>query len=123
MPVSADEAAELAPRRDSAVWRYAGDARLLAGAGYALLLQVSHPTVGAGVSEHSNFKADPWGRLFRTLDYSYSMVDGGPELAREVGARVFGTAKRGLRRDTRKRGGFPGRGEGWDEGRSLRSEC
>jgi uncharacterized protein (DUF2236 family) len=101
MPASVEEAAELVPRRGSVVWRYAGDARLLAGAGYALLLQVSHPTVGAGVTEHSNFKADPWGRLFRTLDYSYSMVYGGPELAREIGARVFGMHKRikGVRPD------------------------
>jgi uncharacterized protein (DUF2236 family) len=42
--------------------------RLFTAAGDALLLQVSHPTVGAGVSEYSDFKADPWGRLFRTLD-------------------------------------------------------
>jgi uncharacterized protein (DUF2236 family) len=89
MPSSIDEAAELVPRPGSVVWRYAGDARLLTAAGYALLLQVSHPTVGAGVSEHSDFKADPWGRLFRTLDYSYSMVYGGPELASEIGRRVF----------------------------------
>ncbi len=84
-----DEVPALIPARDSVVWRYAGDARLLTTAGYALLLQVAHPTVGAGVSEHSNFKADPWGRLFRTLDYSYSMVYGGPRLAGEIGARVF----------------------------------
>ena len=84
-----DEVPALVPARDSVVWRYAGDARLLTTAGYALLLQVAHPTVGAGVSEHSNFKADPWGRLFRTLDYSYSMVYGGPRLAGEIGARVF----------------------------------
>lgn len=89
MPSTVEEAAELVPRPGSAVWRYAGDARLLTTAGYALLLQVSHPTVGAGVSEHSDFKADPWGRLFRTLDYTYSMTYGGPRLAKEIGARVF----------------------------------
>lgn len=83
-----EDARELVPHPGSVVWRYAGDARLLAAAGYALLLQVSHPTVGAGVTEHSNFKADPWGRLFRTLDYTYSMVYGGPDLASEIGARV-----------------------------------
>ena len=88
MPSGA-EAARLVPTRDSVVWRYSGDARLLSGAGYALLLQVAHPTVGAGVSEHSDFKADPWGRLFRTLDFSYSLVYGGPELATEIGRRVF----------------------------------
>jgi uncharacterized protein (DUF2236 family) len=57
-------------------------------AGYALLLQVSHPTVGAGVSEHSQFRRDPWGRLLRTLDYTYTMVYGGPEAAGEMGRRI-----------------------------------
>jgi uncharacterized protein (DUF2236 family) len=84
----AEEIPELVPRPGSPVWELAGDARLYATAGYALLLQVSHPTVGAGVSEHSNFKADPYGRLFRTLDYTYSMTYGGPQLAAEVGRRV-----------------------------------
>jgi uncharacterized protein (DUF2236 family) len=66
----------------------ASDARLMAGAGYALMLQVSHPVVGAGVSEHSNFRADPWGRLLRTLDFTTSLVYGGPALAWETGRRV-----------------------------------
>lgn len=60
----------------------------MAGAGYALMLQVSHPVVGAGVSEHSNFRADPWGRLLRTLDFTTSVVYGGPELAWQTGRRV-----------------------------------
>ncbi|MDX6666904.1 MAG: hypothetical protein QOK04_284 [Solirubrobacteraceae bacterium] len=91
---SAEEVPALVPARGSIVWRYAGDARLLATAGYALLLQVAHPTVGAGVTEHSDFKADPWGRLFRTLDYTYAMVYGGPRLAGEIGARVREMHKR-----------------------------
>ncbi len=85
---SAGAAPDLVPRPGSTLWRYAGDARLLAGAGYALVLQVSHPTVGAGVGEHSNYAEDPWGRLLRTLDYSYVMVYGGPRLAAETGRRV-----------------------------------
>jgi uncharacterized protein (DUF2236 family) len=83
-----EEAPALVPKRGSVVWRYSGDARLLSASGYALLLQVGHPTVGAGVSQHSNYKEDPWGRLFRTLDYSYAMVYGGPEMAADIGRRV-----------------------------------
>jgi uncharacterized protein (DUF2236 family) len=79
---------ELAPGPTTITWRRAGDARLLLAAGYALLLQVSHPTVGAGVSEHSRFRSDPWGRLLRTLDYSYTMVYGGPHRAGEMGRRI-----------------------------------
>ena len=81
-------ATQLTPVPGSVAWRYAGDVRLLATGAYALLLQVSHPTVGAGVTEHSNFRADPWGRLFRTLDYSYAMTYGGPDLAPAVGRGI-----------------------------------
>jgi uncharacterized protein (DUF2236 family) len=41
---------------------------LLFGGGRALLLEVAHPLVAAGVAEHSNFRGDPFGRLQRTLD-------------------------------------------------------
>ena len=61
---------------------------MLGAAGYALLLQVAHPTVGAGVSEHSQFRLDPWGRLLRTLDYSCTMVFAGPQAAGEMGRRI-----------------------------------
>jgi uncharacterized protein (DUF2236 family) len=89
-----EEIAALAPRPGSALWRYAGDARLIAAGAYAILLQVAHPTVGAGVSQHSEFRADPWGRLLRTLDYSYVMVYGGPEAAAEMGRRLREMHKR-----------------------------
>ena len=83
-----DEYAELVPGRDSPVWRYGSDIRLFGTAGYALLLQVAHPTVGAGVAEHSTFQQDPWGRLHRTLDYVHGTIYGGPRLAGEIGRRV-----------------------------------
>lgn len=85
---SPEEYADLVPTPDSPVWRYAGDARLIGTGAYAILLQVGHPTVGAGVSEFSEFRADPWGRLFRTLDYSYTMTYGGPQAAGEMGQRI-----------------------------------
>ena len=83
------EAGELIPPRGGITWRIAGDARLFAASGYALLLQVSHPSVGAGVSAALRTSSrSPWGRLLRTLDYTSSMVYGGPDLAWEVGRRV-----------------------------------
>src|SRR3954447_12219633 len=96
-----EQAAELIPARDGITWRIAGDARIFGASGYALLLQVAHPSVGAGVSQHSNFKQDPWGRLLRTLDYTSSVVYGGPDLAWEVGRRVREMHKRikGVRPD------------------------
>lgn len=92
MPASimppAQEWARLTPHPGTITWRRASDARLLPAAGYALLLQVSHPTVGAGVTEHSQFRRDPWGRLWRTLDYIYTMVYGGPEAAAQMGRQI-----------------------------------
>jgi uncharacterized protein (DUF2236 family) len=62
--------------------------RTLLGAGTALVLQVAHPTVAAGVREHSDFERDPWGRLLRTLDYVNLLVYGGPEPAMRAGRRM-----------------------------------
>ena len=83
-----EEWARLAPAPGSVVWRRASDPRVLLTAGYALVLQVAHPTVGAGVSEHSSFRADPWGRLLRTLDAFYGLVYGGSEAAAALGRRL-----------------------------------
>lgn len=83
-----DELAALAPAPGSITWRRASDLRLGALAGTALLLQVAHPTVGAGVAQHSDFRADPWGRLLRTLDYVNGSIYGGPELAGTIGRNV-----------------------------------
>lgn len=74
--------------------RIAGDARLMAGAGYALLLQVAHPVISAGVAEHSNFQEDPYGRLVRTLDYVNVSVFGSDEAAAEMGRRTREIHKR-----------------------------
>jgi uncharacterized protein (DUF2236 family) len=93
----------LTPHPATITWQRASDARVSLAAGYALLLQVSHPTVGAGVSEHSQFRLDPWGRLLRTLDYTYTMVYGGPQAAGEMGRRIRGFHKhiRGVTPDGR----------------------
>jgi uncharacterized protein (DUF2236 family) len=91
----------LAPHTQTITYRRAGDIRVLGAAGYALLLQVAHPTVGAGVSEHSSFRRDPWGRLLRTLDYACTMVYGGGPAAGEMGSRIrsFHKQIRGTRPD------------------------
>jgi uncharacterized protein (DUF2236 family) len=56
---------------------------LLLGAGpRALLLQLAHPSVAAGVAEHSDFQADPWGRLDGTLRSYLRIVYGSTPAAR-----------------------------------------
>lgn len=53
--------------RDSVLWRYFGDWRLGLVLGRGLVMQVCHPTIGAGVADHSVFESDPWGRLRTSL--------------------------------------------------------
>lgn len=60
----------------SMMWRMAREAALLAGGGRAVLLQIAHPLVAAGVAEHSGFQADTLGRLQRTLDTMLTIVFG-----------------------------------------------
>jgi uncharacterized protein (DUF2236 family) len=46
---------------------------LLAG-GRALLMQLAHPKIAAGVADHSHFQNDPFGRLYRTMSAMWSIV-------------------------------------------------
>ncbi len=84
----------------SVVWEFASDARLLPGSAYALLLQVAHPTVGAGVRDFSDYAQRPYKRLFRTVDWLTVMVYGGAEAA-AAGQRLRDLHKsfRGTRED------------------------
>jgi uncharacterized protein (DUF2236 family) len=66
---------------DSIAWRVTSDLRLNVAMLYPLLLQVAHPTVDAGVAEHSDFERRPWDRLLRTMDYVSLLVYGGREAA------------------------------------------
>ncbi len=49
---------------------------LLLGGTTALLMQIAHPLVAAGVARHSSFSRDPIGRLRRTLDTTLAVVFG-----------------------------------------------
>jgi uncharacterized protein (DUF2236 family) len=73
------ESEQLIVGPESVAWRIGSDARLYFVMLYPLLLQVAHPTVGAGVRDFSDFEERPWERLLRTLDYVCLLVYGGPE--------------------------------------------
>ncbi|MEO8570213.1 MAG: oxygenase MpaB family protein [Chloroflexota bacterium] len=67
----------------SEAWRLNRESMLLLGAGpRALLLQVAHPAVAAGVADHSDFRADPWRRLAGTLRSYLTIVYGSTSAAR-----------------------------------------
>jgi uncharacterized protein (DUF2236 family) len=73
---------------DSVTWQVNREGVLLLGGGAALIMQVAHPLVGAGVAEHSNYREDPWGRLYRTLDITTSIVFGSTAKADEASQRL-----------------------------------
>jgi uncharacterized protein (DUF2236 family) len=78
----------------SLTWRVNGEAVLLLGGGRALILQVAHPKVAAGVAQFSNYREEPWRRLYRTLDTTLTIVFGDPVSSREASERLRGVHER-----------------------------
>lgn len=75
---------------DSVTWRVHADPSMALAGLRALLLQAVHPLAMAGVAQHSDFRQDPWGRLFRTAEYVGVTTYGTSAQARRAGARVRG---------------------------------
>ncbi len=72
----------------SVTWRVASDNALMLGGGRALLLQLAHPLVAAGVGAHSDFLEQPVRRLERTMTLTLRMVFGTMAQARESARTV-----------------------------------
>ncbi|HEX5493442.1 MAG TPA: oxygenase MpaB family protein [Mycobacteriales bacterium] len=75
---------------DSLTWRVHADPTLWVGGIRALYLQALHPGAMAGVSRHSGFRTDPWGRLFRTAEYVGTITFGTRSAAERAAGRVRG---------------------------------
>lgn len=70
---------------DSAtIRRITAEPQTVLGGTSALLLQLAHPNVARGVSEHSDFKDDPVKRLYSTLDYLGMVIFGTKEEAHRI---------------------------------------
>src|ERR1700716_3361510 len=65
----------------SLTWRIDREAAIFLGAGRALLLQLAHPWVAAGIAEHSRTLTDPIGRFHRTFNLVFTMVFGSTDQA------------------------------------------
>ena len=73
---------------DSMMWKVNRESVLLLGGRAALLMQLAHPLVAAGVSDHSDFRSDSLGRLRRTLDVMLSITFGDMTTAEKMMRRV-----------------------------------
>jgi uncharacterized protein (DUF2236 family) len=75
---------------DSMTWRIHADPVMGIGGLRALHLQALHPLAMAGVAQHSGFRADPWGRLMRTVNYVTTVSFGTTAQVERAAARVRG---------------------------------
>ena len=73
----------------SEVWRVHGSLATLVGGVRALLLQSAHPLALAGVEQHSDYRADPLGRLQRTNLFVTTTTFGSTEQAADSVRRVL----------------------------------
>jgi uncharacterized protein (DUF2236 family) len=73
---------------DRVIRRVHSDASMFVGGLRALLLQSLHPLAMAGVAGHSDYRADPWGRLQRTADFLAATTFAPATTAADAVARV-----------------------------------
>jgi uncharacterized protein (DUF2236 family) len=83
---------------ESVAWRMHADSTMLVAAMRALLVQALEPRAMAGVAQHSDYRADPWQRLDRTVRFILGTTYGDTATAeaaanavRKIHERVRGT--------------------------------
>lgn len=72
----------------SVAWRIHADPSTAVGGIRALLAQMAHPLVAAGVAQHSTYRTDPWRRLDATAAFVFTVTYGDPAAAEQAGAMV-----------------------------------
>ena len=77
----------------SKIWQVDREMALLLAGGRALLLQLAHPKVAAGVAQYSRFQQNPLARLQRTMSAMWSIGFDESEKAYAALARVAGVHK------------------------------
>jgi uncharacterized protein (DUF2236 family) len=80
---------------ESAIWRVNRESVVTLGGTCALLMQLAHPRVAAGVRDHSRFEEDTVGRLRRTLDLTMTVVFGSRTAAMQA-VRLINTRHRSV---------------------------
>lgn len=72
----------------SPFWRVNREWLMVLSGPRALLLELAHPLVAAGVAHHSHYRGDPLGRLYRTIRMMTDINFGNGQLAKRSAHRV-----------------------------------
>lgn len=73
---------------DDPFWRVNQEWLVVLAGTRAVMLELAHPLVAAGIARHSNFKRDSLGRLYRTIFMMVDATFGNAEMARRAVGRV-----------------------------------
>lgn len=79
----------------SVAWKVGRETAVLLGGTRAVLMQIAHPLVAMGVSAHSDYMTDPFGRAERTLMHGEWLMFGSLEKARKS-ARTINQLHKGV---------------------------
>lgn len=64
---------------DSMYWRVNREWLIALAGPRAVLMELAHPAIAAGIAQHSNYRGDPMGRLYRTMKIMTEISFGTPE--------------------------------------------
>ncbi|HEY0754046.1 MAG TPA: oxygenase MpaB family protein [Ktedonobacteraceae bacterium] len=73
---------------DSVTWKVDSEWAVLLGGTRAVLMQIAHPLVALGVSDHSSYMTDPLGRADRTFVLGERLTFGSARLARQAARSI-----------------------------------
>jgi uncharacterized protein (DUF2236 family) len=73
---------------DSVTWKIGSEGVVLLGGTRAVLMQLAHPLVAMGVSVHSDYMSDPFGRTERTFVLGEYLTFGSLEKARQAARTI-----------------------------------
>ncbi|MDQ6662132.1 MAG: DUF2236 domain-containing protein [Chloroflexota bacterium] len=72
----------------SVTWKITSEAAITLGGARAVLMQIAHPLVAAGVSAHSSYMTDPYGRAMSTFLLGQMITFGSSDMARQAARTI-----------------------------------
>jgi len=73
---------------ESVTWKVGRETAILLGGARAVLMQIAHPLVAMGVSEHSAYMSDPFGRTWNTFLLGQMLTFGSSKTAQRAARTI-----------------------------------